>query len=131
MRTIKFRGLRVDGKGWVYGFLVVDPWVKNGFLVVEPWGESRIYYKPFDEATSNTYQFVTPETVGQFTGLFDEDGKEIYEGDKLSAGESVVIIQHKGRGFEGKFINKSQLYDFPIQNNNYLHWKIIGNIHEK
>jgi len=62
MRTIKFRGLRVDGKGWVCGFLVVDPL-----------GKSRIYYKPFKDSTSNTYQFVIPESIGQFTGKLTID----------------------------------------------------------
>jgi len=119
MRTIRFKGLRIDCQGWVYGCLMING--QRSLISVQ-------YSADVDDFDCHE---VIPETVGQFTGLFDEDGKEIYEGDKLSAGESVVIIQNKGRGFEGKFINKSQLYDFPIQNNNYLHWKIIGNIHEK
>ena len=51
-RTIEFRGQRADNGEWVYGFHVIDPQ-----------GRHRIYYKPFEDATSNTYQFVKPETV--------------------------------------------------------------------
>ena len=70
MRQIKFRGKRVDNGEWVYGFYVIDPQ-----------GNNRIYYQPFSKCTSNTYHFVDPATVGQFTGLLDKNGKEIWEGD--------------------------------------------------
>jgi hypothetical protein len=118
MRTIKFKGLRVDGKGWVFGFLVVDPL-----------GKSRIYYKPFDDATSNTYQFVIPESVGQFTGLFNIEGKEIYEGDyvlpfslKNKVNKSVIVYEFNQFRIKGK----SLCWNFDLQQ-----IKIIGNIHDK
>ena len=114
MRTIKFKGLRVDGQGWVYGFLVVDPLSK-----------SRIYYKPFDDATSNTYQFVIPETVGQFTGLIDVNGKEIYEGD---------VVEAPWHYTEGKIVNLDYQEYFMYAVVEYCLedvLKIIGNIHEK
>lgn len=67
MREIKFRGNRLDGKGWAFGHLV------------KMWGEWHI----IDWNDENTAYAVDPATVGQYTGLKDKNGRDIWEGDIL------------------------------------------------
>ena len=66
MRQIKFRGKRADNGEWVQGYFVED-----GFYCI--WSHN--------EDDFLTQHLIDPDTLGQFTGLTDSNGKEIYEGD--------------------------------------------------
>ena len=81
MREIKFRAKLINGD-YVYGSYLFNP---DGSSIVT---EKGLMYN------------VDDETVGQFTGCHDADGKEIYEGDKLVdyVGE-IVTVQWEGAGF--------------------------------
>lgn len=136
MRKIKFRGKVIysennpyndmDGK-WVDGFYIED--LFNGKV------ESFIFNCP-------CYFLVNKETVGQFTGLTDKNGKEIYEGDilKYDTGKHYVVVYST----EGLNSNTNDLYigAFMLKDDHgfhelicsvtrpYKYAEIIGNIHD-
>ena len=122
MREIKFRGKRVDNGELVYGDYTRYSDEKSIIMVDLLEGEDY---------------WVSAETVGQYTGLKDRDGVEIYEGDVLSGeyyfrgegwfdtGEGEFSIDDPVIFKDGKFICRW----FDLCEINEC-GEVIGNIHE-
>ena len=79
--NIKFRGKFKKTGEWLYGDLIRN--VEGAFAIVPPYEISmNNYYRNY---------VVDKETIGQFTGLCDESGKAVYEGDLLRGYDNNVI----------------------------------------
>lgn len=134
MREILFRGKRLDNNEWVYGgYCFIDGkcfivYMEQYVPDIRDWDLSSWY----DENTSySSYAIeVISETVGQYTGLTDENSVKIFEGDivktELSEDNNPCIF-YSVVGFEdGSFI----LAESERDDDKYIiyeYCKVIGN----
>lgn len=132
MREIEFRGKDIETGEWVFGDLHT--------LCDKPHVHTDKSKFPYAGKRS----FVIPETIGQFTGLLDKNGKKIYEGDivrhpyvdpifrdfvesKDGDGVTSEVVFHDG-AFVVKYDENDFIYLDAFTRHGYS--EVIGNIHD-
>ena len=123
MCEILFRGKRADNGEWVFGSYVIQ------------YGAHEIYL-PDGVDSENVFDryHVIPETVVQYTGLTDKNGRKIFEGDIIKCkvyemnGYRVRrgVVEYHGVGFIMN-LDPNSWYD---QKNISFDCEVIGNIYD-
>ena len=120
IREVIFRGKRADNGEWIEGSLLGIDWCdKPSTYSIAPNTPVSVFYS------------VIPETVGQFTGLTDKNGKRIFEGDIVS------LVKHDGLIYKVVYVpcryelvNSKGVNCFVLDIYKSENIEVIGNIHD-
>lgn len=125
MREILFRAKRIDNGEWVEGYYLKTTLGKD----IEP---SDVIFVPFKINRSGQWGWikVLPETLCQFTGMVDKNGRRIWENDiiKHEISDTIGVVKWYHEDYVGWYVDDVVVDEQQFTDEMWNECEVIGNI---